>query len=146
MKKILLITLLIPALANSQCLDWMGKSSTSISEIEPVIKKYLDFNLNKPYKADKGYAYYSGSSKSSMVRFSFMKKTGSEKKVINSIYISGPSAKIDRLISEYFAPALSPCIKEKNANMFSWDNMILVYDFEGSKQNASIKTIEIRRQ
>jgi hypothetical protein len=75
-----------------------------------------------------------------------MKKTGTAENIINSIYISGPSAKIDRMITEYFEPTLAPCIKEKASNMFSWGNLILVHGFEGSKESNSIKTIEIRKK
>jgi hypothetical protein len=146
MKKFSLVLFLLPAFANAQCIDWIGQSANNISAIEQVIQKYLDFDLKKPYKADKGYAYYSGSSKSSMVRLSFMKKTGSAENIINSIYISGPSAKIDRMMTEYFEPTLTPCVADKASNMFSWGNQILVHDFEGSKQNNSIKTIEIRKK
>ena len=81
-----------------------------------------------------------------MVRLTFMAKTASKQNVISGIYISGPSAKIDKLISEYFEREIKPCLKDKAANMLSWGNMILVHDFEGSKQKASIKTIEIRRK
>jgi hypothetical protein len=101
---------------SAQCLEWIGKPANNLSQIETVVEKYLDFNLKTPYKAEKGYAYYSGNSKSSMVRLSFMKKTGSNENVINSIYISGPSAKIDKMISEYFEPTLTPCIKDKASN------------------------------
>jgi hypothetical protein len=146
MKKLLFFLLLLPAFANAQCLDWIGKPANNLSAMQTVIEQYLGFNLKKPYKADKGYAYYSGSSKSSMVRLTFMAKTGSKQNLISGIYISGPSAKIDKLISEYFEPQIKPCLKDKAANMLSWGNMILVHDFEGSKQNASIKTIEIRRK
>ncbi|HEX8332621.1 MAG TPA: hypothetical protein VF622_08355 [Segetibacter sp.] len=146
MKKLFLFLFLLPAFANAQCIDWIGQPATDISAIEKVIQKYLDFDLKKPYKADKGYAYYSGNPKTSMVRLSFMKKTGSAENIINSIYISGPSSKIDRMITEYFEPTLTPCVKDKASNMFSWGNMILVHDFEGSKQNNAIKTIEIRKK
>jgi hypothetical protein len=146
MKKLFLILLLVPVFTSAQCLDWIGKPANDISAVEKVIQKYLDFDLKKPYKADKGYAYYSGNSKSSMVRLSFMKKTGSAENIINSIYISGPSTKIDRMISEYFEPTLAPCIKDKASNMYSWDNLVLVHGFEGSKQSNSIKTIEIRKK
>ena len=75
-----------------------------------------------------------------------MAKSGSDEKVVNSIYISGSSAKIDNLINEYFQPTLSPCVKDKASNMFTWGNMILVHDFEGTNKANSIKTIEIRRK
>jgi hypothetical protein len=146
MKKLFLFLFLLPAYANSQCVDWIGQPANNISAIEQVIQKYLDFDLKKPYKADKGYAYYSGNTKSSMVRLTFMKRTGSAENIINSIYISGPSSKIDRMISEYFEPTLAPCIKDKASNMFSWGNLVLVHGLEGSKQNNSIKTIEIRKK
>jgi hypothetical protein len=146
MKKLFLLLSLLPVFTSAQCVDWIGQKANNLSDIEQVIQKYLDFDLKKPYKADKGYAYYSGNSKSSMVRLSFMKKTGSAENIINSIYISGPSAKIDRMITEYFEPTLAPCIKDKASNMFSWGNQILVHDFEGGKQNSSIKTIEIRKK
>ena len=146
MKKLFLFLFLLPAFSNAQCIDWIGKPANNLNEIESVVEKYLDFNLDKPYKSGKGYAYYSGSSNTSMVRLSFMKKAGSQDNAINSIFISGPSAKIDRMISEYFEPILAPCVKVKASNMLSWGNMILVHNFEGSYQNNSVKTIEIRKK
>ena len=146
MKKIFILILLVPTFATAQCVDWIGRTENDLAEIETVLTKYLDFNFKKAYKLDKGYAYYNGSSKSSMVRFSFMTKGDSNEKVVSSIYMSGPSAKIDKLINEYFQPTLSPCVKDKASNMFTWGNMILVHDFEGTNKSNAIKTIEIRRK
>lgn len=139
MKKLLFLFLLIPFASFSQCSTWIG---------EPV-KNTLDLLENAKAFVKLDIAQTSDSSRKDAIIFA--DSTGlftfrvnlDQAGPVKSIYMIGPTDKMNRFYSEYLLPAIKPCEKQSSPTWIFWNNLKLVHVKSGIKKGVEMSSIEI---
>src|SRR4249919_2320899 len=122
MKKFLFIALIIPAIANAQCPQWVRGSRDSVIALLNKADSYLQFNLMKKNDSTQknSIRLFDEENNSCQFAVGFIKQPAFVANAVQdtynqvkSIYIKGPKDRMDKLLNVYLLPAVNNCITNK---------------------------------
>jgi len=147
MKKIIFITLFIPAMGKAQCPQWVRGSRDSAIALLNKADSYLQFNLMSKYDSSQKNSIRLFDEESNNCQFTvdFIKQqTFAGNTVVNtynqvkSIYIKGPADRMDKFLNEYLLPAINNCITKKGDNRIYFGKTQMI-----SQQGGLVKSIRM---
>ena len=126
MKKFLFIALIIiPAIANAQCPQWVRGSRDSVIALLNKADSYLQFNLMKKYDSTQKNSIRLFDEENNNCQFTvdFIKQQAfvgntvqDTYNQVKSVYIKGPKDRMDKFLNEYLLPAVNNCITNSGSN------------------------------
>ena len=154
MKHLLLAFFLMPLFSKSQCPQYIGTDIATGVKIVAVVQKYTQFSMSmadtlENYNAVK----FEDSAKFSTVIIRVVRTTqlvGTEvvqsAPIVKSFYIEGPAERIDKMINEYFIPAVEPCKTRSSPKWIYLNNQQqLEFKSEGLHHGIEMKSIYIEK-
>jgi hypothetical protein len=152
MKQLFTFVLLAPLFAGAQCLTFIGADVKTAMPLEKVIEQYTLFDMKVRDSSDVLVRLRDDKGFSTMtVRLDQKKELRGTEVVklpatVKSIYITGPADRIDKMVKEYFAPLIQPCLPKTSPTWLFWDKYKLVYTTADSNDGIPMKYIEIEQQ
>jgi len=141
----------MPVLAFSQCPHWVGEDHWKVRGLAPIVEKYLEFKMNID-TSDINMIVYKDKGGFSTLKISVAQKNilrGTEAVSIQGnvtyVYLEGPADRIDKLVTEYFTPLLSPCKPQISPTSIVWGSYRLSYLEKGEHEGIPMKYLVIEK-
>lgn len=140
MKKLIFITLIIPAISKAQCPQWVHGSKDSVIALLKKADTYLQFNLMNKYDPAQQNSIRLFDEENNNCQFSveFIKKqefAGTQVitsyNQVKSIYIKGPKDRMDNFLNEYLLPVVNGCITSKGDKWIYFGKTQMVTQSQG---------------